>query len=59
MAEDDGLVDKVRAVNAGGTQHIADVCKALDCKMLYLSTDYVFNGQGSEPAAGLPRLPAP
>lgn len=49
MAEDDGLVDKVRAVNAGGTQHIADVCKALDCKMLYLSTDYVFNGQGSEP----------
>lgn len=49
MAEDDGLVDKVRAVNAGGTQHIADACKALDCKMLYLSTDYVFNGQGSEP----------
>ena len=49
MAEDDGLVDKVRAVNAGGTQHIADACKTLDCKMLYLSTDYVFNGQGSEP----------
>lgn len=49
MAEDDGLVDKVRAVNAGGTQHIADACRALDCKMLYLSTDYVFNGQGSEP----------
>ncbi|MDU3113289.1 MAG: dTDP-4-dehydrorhamnose reductase, partial [Megasphaera sp.] len=49
MAEDDGLVDKVRAVNAGGTQHIADVCKALDCKMLNLSTDYVFNGKGSEP----------
>lgn len=49
MAEDDGLVDKVRSVNAGGTQHLADACKTLDCKMLYLSTDYVFNGQGSEP----------
>jgi dTDP-4-dehydrorhamnose reductase len=49
MAEDDENVAKVRAVNAGGTQHIADVCKALDCKMLYLSTDYVFNGQGTQP----------
>lgn len=49
MAEDDDKVAQVRAVNAGGTQHIADVCKELDCKMLYLSTDYVFNGQGTEP----------
>ena len=49
MAEDDDKVAQVRAVNAGGTQHIADVCKELDCKMLYLSTDYVFNGQGMEP----------
>lgn len=49
MAEDDENVAKVRAVNAGGTQHIADICKALDCKMLYLSTDYVFDGQGTEP----------
>ena len=49
MAEDDDKVAQVRAVNAGGTQHIADVCKKLDCKMLYLSTDYVFNGQGTEP----------
>lgn len=49
MAEDDENVAKVRAVNAGGTQHIADVCKELDCKMLYLSTDYVFDGQGTEP----------
>lgn len=49
MAEDDDKVEKVRAVNAGGTQNIADVCKEIDCKMLYLSTDYVFDGQGTEP----------
>ena len=49
LAEDDDKVEKVRAINAGGTQNIADVCKALDCKMVYISTDYVFNGQGTEP----------
>ena len=49
MAEDDDKVEKVRAVNAGGTKNIADACKAVDCKMLYLSTDYVFDGQGREP----------
>lgn len=49
MAEDDDKVEKVRAVNVGGTQNIADVCKEIDCKMLYLSTDYVFDGQGTEP----------
>lgn len=49
MAEDDDKVEKVRAVNAGGTQNIADSCKNVDCKMLYLSTDYVFDGQGTEP----------
>lgn len=49
MAEDDENVAKVRAVNAGGTQNIADICKELDYKMLYLSTDYVFDGQGTEP----------
>lgn len=49
MAEDDDKVEKVRAVNAGGTQNIADSCKEIDCKMLYLSTDYVFDGQGTEP----------
>ena len=49
MAEDDDKVEKVRAVNAGGTQNIADACKAVDCKLLYLSTDYVFDGQGTEP----------
>lgn len=49
MAEDDDKVAKVRAVNAGGTQNIADVAKKLNCKMIYISTDYVFNGQGTEP----------
>lgn len=49
LAEDADKVEKVRAINAGGTQNIADVCKQLDCKMAYLSTDYVFDGQGEEP----------
>ncbi|MBE6960037.1 MAG: dTDP-4-dehydrorhamnose reductase [Ruminococcaceae bacterium] len=49
MAEDDENVAKVRAINAGGTQHIADACKALCCKMIYISTDYVFDGQGETP----------
>lgn len=49
MAEDDDKVEAVRKVNAGGTQNIADTCKKLNCKMLYLSTDYVFDGQGTEP----------
>lgn len=49
MAEDDELVEKVRAINAGGTQNIADACKKLGCRMMYISTDYVFNGQGTEP----------
>lgn len=49
LAEDDDKVQKVRAINAGGTENIAKVCKALDCKMVYISTDYVFDGQGTEP----------
>lgn len=49
LAEDADKVEKVRAINAGGTQNIADVCKKLDCKMVYLSTDYVFDGQGERP----------
>ena len=49
LAEDEDKQEKVRAINVGGTQNIASVCKELDCKMLYLSTDYVFNGQGTEP----------
>ena len=49
LAEDEDKQEKVRAINAGGTQNIATVCKELDCKMVYISTDYVFDGQGSEP----------
>lgn len=49
MAEDDDKVEKVRAINAGGTQNIADVCKMLESKMVYISTDYVFDGQGQTP----------
>jgi dTDP-4-dehydrorhamnose reductase len=49
MAEDDDKVALVRKVNVDGTQNIADVCKQLNCKMMYISTDYVFNGQGTEP----------
>lgn len=37
------------AVTTGGTQNIEDVCKKLECKMTYISTDYVFDGQGTEP----------
>ena len=49
LAEDDDKVELVRKVNAFGTQYIADACKKIDCKMMYISTDYVFNGQGTEP----------
>lgn len=49
LAEDEDKIHKVRAINADGTRNIAAVCKKLDCKMLYISTDYVFNGQGEEP----------
>ncbi len=48
-AEDPENIAKVRAVNAGGARNIAQVCKKLDCKMMYISTDYVFNGQGTQP----------
>lgn len=48
-AEDEENQPKVRAINASGTANIAEVCKELDCKMVYISTDYVFNGQGERP----------
>lgn len=48
-AEDEENIEKVKAVNMTGTRNIATVCKALDCKMIYISTDYVFNGQGEIP----------
>ena len=63
LAEDEDKKDIVKAVNATGTKNIADVCKKLDCKMVYISTvckqldckmvyistDYVFDGQGETP----------
>ncbi len=48
-AEDEENKEKVYAVNVGGTQNIADAAKAVDAKVVYLSTDYVFDGQGTEP----------
>ncbi len=48
LAEDEDKVEKVRAINAGGTKNIVWACQKLDAKMVYLSTDYVFDGQGSE-----------
>lgn len=49
LAEDADKQAKVHAINVDGTRHIADACKALGSKMLYLSTDYVFDGQGDTP----------
>ena len=46
LAEDKENFDKVFAVNVKGTEYIAKACKRQNCKMLYLSTDYVFDGQG-------------
>ena len=48
-AEEPENQPKVRAINAGGTAHIAQACRALGCKMMYISTDYVFDGQGTAP----------
>lgn len=49
LAEDADKQPKVRAINVDGTAHLAAACKAQDCKMMYISTDYVFNGQGETP----------
>lgn len=48
-AEDEQNRDKVRAVNTDGPRHIAEACKAIDAKMVQISTDYVFDGQGTQP----------
>lgn len=49
LAEDEDKQEKVFAINANGTENIARVCKAIDAKMIYISTDYVFDGQGEKP----------
>ena len=46
-AEDE--TELCRRVNVEGTENIAKICKKLDCKMLYLSTDYIFSGDGERP----------
>ncbi len=48
-AEDEENQEKVYKINSVGTKNIADVCKAMDIKMMYISTDYVFDGQGETP----------
>lgn len=45
LAEDN--IDLCRRINADGTRNIAFVCKELDIKMIYISTDYVFDGEGT------------
>lgn len=49
LAEESENKEKVTAINVGGTENIARVCKELDCKMVYISTDYVFDGYGTRP----------
>lgn len=49
LAEDEDKQETVHLVNADGTRNIAEVCRKLDCKMVYLSTDYVFDGTGTDP----------
>ena len=48
-AEDEENQAKVKAINVDGTKHIADAAKKVDAKMIYISTDYVFDGQGETP----------
>ena len=48
-SEDEDKIEKVYAVNVTGTENIVKVCKKIDCKLIYLSTDYVFDGQGIKP----------
>ncbi len=48
-AEDEENRVKVYRINVEGTQHLADAAKSIDAKMLYLSTDYVFDGHGERP----------
>ncbi len=48
-AEDEDNQATVRRINVSGTTYVARACKALGCKMMYLSTDYVFDGTGDTP----------
>lgn len=53
-AEED--IEICRRVNVDGTENIAKICKKLDCKMLYLSTDYIFSGDGERHGSRMMRL---
>lgn len=48
-AEEENNKQKVYQINTDGTKFIAEACKKIDCKMIYISTDYVFNGEGTAP----------
>ena len=48
-AEDPKNLSVVRAVNVDGTRNLAEAAKEIDAKFVYISTDYVFNGEGSKP----------
>ncbi|MBQ6570838.1 dTDP-4-dehydrorhamnose reductase [Candidatus Saccharibacteria bacterium] len=48
-AEDTENLPKVRAVNVDGTRNLVDAAKTLNAKFIYISTDYVFNGEGTTP----------
>ena len=48
-AEDEENQEKVYRINVDGTTFIAEACRDIDSKMVYISTDYVFNGQGEKP----------
>lgn len=48
-AEDEDKKEKVHLVNAVGTENVAKVCNELDIKLMYISTDYIFNGEGTKP----------
>ena len=48
-AEDPRNRDRVFAINEIGTRNIAEACRKINCKMIYISTDYVFSGQGTDP----------
>lgn len=49
LAEEEENRQRVLALNADGPRNLAQVCEELGCKMVYISTDYVFDGQGSDP----------
>ena len=49
LAEEKENIEKVRKINSYGTENIAKICKKIDAKMLYLSTDYIFDGEGETP----------